>query len=139
MKTVCNENVDGVAKGMVKALKDLAKNGDSGVFQQTKVADSRWNPCKSGRGTCIGGWDHFERDITKVSQTLQVNVKDQNGNCKGHLDYKLDCTHAKSCEPCNKAKFSVAVASAFVGAVFGPIFGPIPSLNEQGTCLANGC
>lgn len=139
MKTVCYENVKGVTKGMVKALKDLAKNGDSGVFQQSTVAEARWNPCKSGRDTCIGGWDHFERDITKVSQTLEVNVKDQNGNSKGHLDYELDCSQAKSCQACNNAKFTAAVASAFVGAIFGPILGPIPSLTAQGTCLANGC
>ena len=135
----CHGNVAGITPAMVKGLKDLARSADSGMFTQTTVRDKTYNPCKTGRDTCIGGWDWYDRKVTKVARTISVYVSDQNGNDKGELSYELDCSLAKSCEGCSAAKFGGAVASWLAGAAFGPVFGPLASIVATGACAASGC
>lgn len=51
----CHGSISGLTAAMLRNLKDLARSGDAGIFTQTTVQGQRWNPCKSGRDTCIGG------------------------------------------------------------------------------------
>jgi len=137
LTAACHGGVAGLTAAMLKSLKDLARSGDAGIFTQTTVTDQRWNPCKSGRDTCIGGWDRYERAVTKVAQSLSVYVADQNGNDKGQLNYKISCSAAKSCEGCNTAKFASAVLGLFPGV--GSMLGGVAKVAVVGVCSASGC
>lgn len=67
IQAACHGGVSDLMAAILRSLKDLARSGDVGIFMQTTVPDQRWNQCKSGWATCIGGWDRFDSDITKVA------------------------------------------------------------------------
>ncbi|KAG9253570.1 uncharacterized protein F5Z01DRAFT_146930 [Emericellopsis atlantica] len=133
----CHGNVPGLVEKMVSGLKDLARSKDAGMFSESTVRDKKWDPCKTGRDTCIGGWDWYDRPVTKVAQQLSVYVSDENGNDKGELSYELDCSMAKSCAGCDAAKFGMAVGSVF-GGPFAILFGA-GGLVTEAACASSGC
>ncbi|KAF5850460.1 hypothetical protein GGP41_002716 [Bipolaris sorokiniana] len=76
---------------MANMLKEIG-TGYPDMIKHENVNERMWDPCKSGRDSCIGGYvDHFV-DYTWVPQTLSIVVSDANDAHQGELSYEIDCS-----------------------------------------------
>ncbi|USP81303.1 hypothetical protein yc1106_08577 [Curvularia clavata] len=140
IKFRCHGNKKGTTPAMAKALKDIG-NGFPDMIKHENVNERTWDPCKSGRDTCIGGYVDKYVDYTWVPQTLSIVVSDANDADQGELSYEMDCSSGPQCDMCTSMKWGANFA-AWVAGVIAPELGFAGNLLAQsvsGSCLANGC
>lgn len=141
IKFRCHGNKKGTTPAMANALKNIA-TGLPDMIKHEKINDhDTWDPCKTGRDTCVGGYvDHWV-DYTFVPQTLSIDVADANSADQGELEYEIDCSTSPQCDVCKGLKFGTAFAG-YIAGIFGPEFGiPANAIAQgvSGACLAKGC
>ncbi|RDW59200.1 hypothetical protein BP5796_12124 [Coleophoma crateriformis] len=140
IKFRCHGNKKGTTPAMAKTLKGLATEFPN-MVKHEKLNEPKWDPCKSGRDTCVGGWVENWVDYTWVPQTLSIDVSDANDADQGALDYEIDCSHSPQCDVCKGLKFGTGFA-AWVAGMFGPELGiPAAAIAQgvSGVCTAEGC
>jgi hypothetical protein len=141
IKYRCHGNKKQTTPAMVDALKKIGKDYKDLVKHDTET-ERIWDPCKTGRDTCVGGWvDGPKTDITWIPQTLSIDVADAEGDDQGSLDYEIDCSSGPQCDVCNNMKAGAGLISMLAG-VFGPAFGIPAQIMDQTikfSCLAQGC
>jgi hypothetical protein len=138
----CDESwkdTPGTTPALAATLKGLADNVD--IVKHEHTVERVWDPCKSGRDTCIGGWVTVESDWTWIPQTMSIDISNAGGADVGAMEYETDCSAGPQCDVCNQAKFGAGFA-AFVAGLVAPALGVVVGAVSQGvsgTCLARGC
>lgn len=120
IKFTCHGDKGGMAEAMRQGFKNTAEKSDM-FYHNLHQSKQVWNPCKSGRDTCIGGYDTVFYDETNMPQSLTLYVNYESGGSLGQMHYELYCP-AKGSNSCDGVKFGAAVAGAFAG-LFSPIVG----------------
>ena len=135
---VCHGNKDSTTPAMIKTLQGMGKD----LVKYETVKEKTWNPCKSGKDTCIGGWDYQNVDYTYFPRTFHIYLSNRDGGDIGGLSYTMSyAPGSPQCEACMALKFGSGFA-AFVAGIFGPALGvPIGAIAQgvSGACLADGC
>jgi len=135
----CHGNQDGLTKAMKYTLKGLADKAE--LVKHETITEGIWDPCKSGKDTCIGGWRHEDKDWTWLPKTMSMNVQNAEGSGVSDLEYEIDCSGGPQCDVCEGAKFGAGLI-AFVAGVFSRVLEAATGLlNQQITagCFADGC
>lgn len=143
IKFRCHGNIpDKTTPALVSGLKQTIK---AIALHQTLHDKKTWNPCKTGRDTCIGGWDFSDREVTKMPLTMSVYLQDGDHDDQGELSYTMDCSNTPECDACkglkNGSGIAALIASVMVTAlapVAGAAAGGIGVLVNLG-CTAAGC
>jgi hypothetical protein len=136
----CHGNLKGLTKAMGDTLQGLAEKAELVKHETTKTKQV-WDPCKSGKDVCIGGWRYEDEDWTWLPQTMSIDVSNADGADVGALRYEINCVGGPQCDVCKGAKFGLGFLS-FVAGVFSPVVGAAAELLVQSasaTCLLNGC
>jgi hypothetical protein len=136
----CHGNLPGLTKTMGDTLKGVADNAELVKHETTKTKQV-WDPCKSGKDTCIGGWIYEDEDWTWLPQTLSIDVSNKEGADVGALRYEIDCSGGPQCDVCKAAKFGAGFIT-FVAGAFSPVLGVVTGMLDQeitAVCLTNGC
>lgn len=131
----------GLTAAMVNTLKQIPNNLPE-LVKHEKINERVWDPCKSGRDTCIGGWVSNWVEYTWVPLSLSIDVDGYGGKSwVGHLDYEISCENSPQCDVCKGVTFGAGFA-AFVAGIFSPALGIATGAIAQGVtgaCSAQGC
>lgn len=139
IKFRCHGNIPGKT---TPALVDVLKQTVKAVAMHQTLHDKKdWNPCKTGRDTCIGGWDYSDRPVTKIPLTLSAYLQNGDHDDQGELSYEMSCSNTPECDACKAFKNGSGLASLIVSimeSALSPVTGAIGVLVNLG-CTLQGC
>ena len=139
IRFMCHGNRDGLTKAMKDTLKGLADKAE--IVKHETTTEEIYDPCKTGKDICIGGWRRQDKDWTWMPKTMSIDVSNAEGADVGALRYEIDCSGGPQCDVCKGAKLGAGFAS-FMAGLFSPVVGATAELLSQSisaTCVATGC